>query len=106
MEQAQEVRRGRPPAAAKPVDDTRELLSDFQRKIDNAKMTGSKYVETTDEIISYYNPTGLQGAKYFNYQGIFVCSYGKIEEIEKELEQPHYEKMHGKQSFVKEGSHC
>lgn len=78
------------------VDDTRETLSTFLAKVDQAKLEGLEWVETTPEIIRYYNRKGLNGAKFFIFQGIKVCEQGQSEAIDEEMNTPLSEKLHGK----------
>jgi hypothetical protein len=66
-----------------------ETLSEFQAKIDRAKMDGLQgddedlWVETSPAICRYYVRVGLGKAGYFHYQGVKVCEYGRSEEIKK-----------------------
>lgn len=78
------------------LDTVKETTGSFLDKIHQAKMAGDEWVETTPEIIQFYNRKGLNGAKFFIYDGIKVCERGKIEEIEDEMNTPLSEKLHGK----------
>lgn len=82
----------------KGVDDTKETISGFLAKIDTAKMEGHDWVETSEDVIKYYNrgPKGLNGAEFFIYQGIKVCLPGQSERIEANMHIPIAERMHGK----------
>lgn len=68
------------------VEKQSDTLSEFSKRIDSAKMAGERWVETSPEIIRYFNPRGLGGAKYFTYSGILVCEFGKIEEAENQMD--------------------
>ncbi len=41
-------------------------------------MNGLEWVETTPEIVKYYNPRGLGRSKHFIFQGIHVCAEGDL----------------------------
>lgn len=60
-----------------------------------AKSNGDKFVETSKEIIHHYNRKGLNGAKYFTYDGVLVCEYGKMDEVQKELDEQMGQKVFG-----------
>ncbi len=77
------------------VDDTKETVSQFLDKIAVAKSSGEEWVETSPEIIMHYNRHGLNGAKFFIFEGIKVCELGKLDEIIKEIEEPLHYKMYG-----------
>ena len=87
-------------APVKPVATALETLSDFKLKVHQAKMEGNDWVETSPEIIKYYNPKGMNGVKYFWFDGVKVCELGKSEEIEQEIATPLAERMHGKSEGV------
>ena len=82
------------------VNDKKEVLSEFIAKIANAKHLGNEWVETSKEIVDYYNPKGLNGAKYFIYDGIKVTEHGKSEEIEEENNQSIGQKIHGSEEIA------
>ena len=65
-----------------------DTLSKFQFRIDQAKMNGDEWVETSPAIMKYFNRGGLGTYKdrgqevpreYFIYQGIKVCGEGAME---------------------------
>ena len=63
-----------------------ETLTEFQAKVDAAKMNGEEWVETTPEIIKYYNRNGLgKHSEYFIFQNIKVCLNGQGERIRTKL---------------------
>lgn len=66
-----------------------ELFS-FEQKITEAKVNGQEWVETTEAIISHFNPKGLCGREYFIYKGVKVCSMGRSEDINDKIEIPLY----------------
>lgn len=72
-----------------------DKMSAFQATVKAAKMQGVESLEATDEIIQYLNPTGLNGAKFFIYDGIKVFPVGKTDEIEAEMNESLYKKLHG-----------
>lgn len=82
------------------LDDKKETISMFKDKIDNAKIVGDEYVETSEEIIKYFNPRGLNGADYFFYQGIKVCLPGKIEEIQARESRDLQDEVFGKVGII------
>lgn len=86
---------------AKSVDDNREMLSDFDRKVDTATIIGKEWVETSPEIIGYFNPRGLGGADYFHYKKVKVCEYGKSEAIQEKIEADR--KVAGEEGIVISG---
>ena len=69
------------------VEPIRESLSTFKDKIDLAIMQSEEWVETTPEIIKYFNPAGLNGSKFFIYKGIKVCPMGESDKIDDEINQ-------------------
>ena len=77
------------------LNDKREVLSEFQAKVDHALMQGQEWVETSDEIIKYYNPKGLNGAEYFIFKGVKVAPYEQSASIQERLDQPMAERLHG-----------
>ncbi len=52
-------------------------------------------IEASEAMIKYFNRKGLNGAKYFIYQGVRVCPTGQSEAIEEEEATPLQEKLHG-----------
>lgn len=65
-----------------------ETLTEFQSNIDAAKMNGDEWVETTPEIIKYYNRNGLgKHAKYFIFHNIKVCERGQLQAIQSEMDR-------------------
>lgn len=87
------------------VEDKIEPMSVFQGRIAAAKHQKVESIETSQEIIDYLNPNGLNGAKYFIYQGVKVYPEGKTAEIESEEDKPIHERLHGKGSIIIEGTH-
>lgn len=72
-------------------------------KISCAQLSGDEWVETSPEIIKHYNRNGLNGAKYFIYQGIKVCETGKLEEVIKETTMTMGQKVFGPGEAVIQG---
>lgn len=78
-----------------------ETLTEFQAKVDAAKMEGilgddeSIWVETSPAICKYMNRNGLGKSGYFDYQGVKVCEMGKSEEIKENLSRQLGEIVHG-----------
>lgn len=61
-------------------------------------MAGDECVETTPEIIAYFNRKGLGQAKYFIYKSLRVGPYDTDwDQIEKDENTPLGVKMHGDQ---------
>lgn len=81
------------------VDDTRETVRTFIEKVLEAKMNGQKWVETTPEIMLHYNKSGLNGSKYFIYDGVFVCEKGHKDAILKDMNESIYKKNLGKDAY-------
>lgn len=77
------------------VDDTRETVYTFLDKVSRAKMEGDEWIETTPEIIHHYNRSGLNGAKFFIYDGVKVCENGMREKIETDMNEAMGIKIHG-----------
>jgi hypothetical protein len=73
-----------------------ETLTEFQHKVDQAKMNGDKWVETSPAIIKYFNRNGLGKSKYFDYQGLRICEYGKSEELQEDLDTQLGNLLYGK----------
>jgi hypothetical protein len=82
------------------LDDKRETISMFKDKIDMAKITGEEWVETSKEIIDYFNPRGLGGNDYFIYQGVRVCEPGKREGVEKREAEDLQDAVFGKIGII------
>lgn len=72
-----------------------ELVSDFKDAIEMAKMSGDEWVETTEEVINYFNKGGLKGAPYFIYNGVKVCRNGDLEKVEDYMNRDLYVEAHG-----------
>lgn len=90
------------------MDAVTETINTFRDKISIAKLEGEEWVETTPEIIRYFNRSGLgkvhgKEAKYFVYDGIKVCENGKKDEIIKEEAVQRGQLMHGASECVIEG---
>lgn len=65
---------------------------------------GDGWVETTKEMVDYYNPNGLGTAKYFIYNGIKVCEQGLKDTCIEEMELSAHERAHGtKDGSVEQG---
>lgn len=77
------------------IDDTKETVHTFLDKISLAKSQGDDSIETTDAIITHYNRAGLNGGKYFIFQGIKVYPKGQTDAIEAEERQQMGQKLHG-----------
>lgn len=56
---------------------------------------GDGWIETTPEIIKYYNRSGLGPANYFLFEGIKVCEYGKKAECIRNENIPLAVRLHG-----------
>jgi hypothetical protein len=69
--------------------------------------TGDGWIETTKEVIEFFNPNGgVLGPKdpgYFIHTNIKVCTYGKKDEIIAKMEMSSHEKMHGRADGIIEG---
>ncbi len=77
------------------MDDTRETVHTFLDKISQALLSQEEWIETSPEIIRHYNRNGLNGAKYFIYQGIRVCEAGQLEAVQDELNRSMNDRAHG-----------
>lgn len=67
-------------------------IEDFKDQVMLAKANDDKWVETTRDIIDYFNPKGLgicpfrkKPNEHFTYEGLKVCEVGNSERIEEEL---------------------
>jgi hypothetical protein len=82
-----------------------ETLSEFKAKLDHAKMNGDEWVETTRQIIDYYNRRSpVPQGWFYVHEGIRVCEQGHREKIlEKENEQMD-KRLHGVQEATLEGT--
>jgi len=58
------------------------MVSDFLDTIALAQSMHQEWVEVPAEVIAHYNRKGMNGSKYFIFQGIKVCEQGKLEEIQ------------------------
>jgi len=72
-------------------------------QIAQAKINGDEWVETTAEIIHHYNRKGLNGAKFFIYDGIKVCERGKMDEIQKDMDMQMGHKVFGTSEGIVNG---
>lgn len=81
-----------------------ELFRRFEALVSLAIVRREEIVETTDEVINFFNPAGLGGASYFIYKGIKVCREGLTDTLSKELNIAHYKKS-GLNYAKIEGSH-
>lgn len=84
-----------------------ETITDFKNKIDAAKMAAAEddsqpWVETTPEVIKYYNRKGLGGAEYYMHEGVRVCEYGKKEAILAREKESMDQRLHGDKEAVRE----
>lgn len=70
-------------------------IRDFTAAVAVAKHKGEENIETSEEVIAFFNPNGLGGAKHFIYNGIMVCPYGQTEQIRKEMNEALSAKLHG-----------
>lgn len=82
------------------VDDVKETVNGFLDKVACAKLAGDEWVETTQDVIRHFNRNGMNGAKFFIYNGLKVCEFGKIEEIEAEMNEPVGRKIHGSSELI------
>lgn len=80
-----------------------ETLSQFKAKLDYAKMEGDEWVETTPEIINYFNRNGLGDAGYYIHEGIKVCLIGTRDKIIEKESQQMDRRLHGETEGVVEG---
>lgn len=64
-------------------------------KIDRAQIEGEEWVETSIEMLNYIFPRGTGSAEYGHYKGIKVCEFGKRDEIERRINDPLYQRLHG-----------
>lgn len=80
----------------------KETLATFGAKITNAKSLGKEWVETTKEIIDRFNPTGLNGSKYFWYNGVKVCEHGLSDQNQKVIDRSLGSIMHGDKEGILE----
>jgi hypothetical protein len=91
------------------VDTQRESLNDFEQKIAFAMISNDEWVETTPEIITYFNRNGLgkdnagKPLQYFIYKGKKVCEFGKIDAIEAEEAEQIGTRLFGKAEGIVEG---
>lgn len=87
--------RNNPQSTYQAIDDTKVTVHTFMDQIEQAKINGDEWVETTKEIIHHYNRKGLNGAKYFVYNGVKVCERGKLDEIINEMNMQEGHKVFG-----------
>lgn len=88
----------------KPFDKYTEIER-FEQAIKRAKIDGVNWVETHPKVIEHYNPRGLGKAKYFIYSNVQVCEYGQSEKIQNEMDMPIYQRLHGGEEGIVEGTH-
>lgn len=67
-------------------------------------MNGDEWVETSPEIVTYFNKKGMNGSDYFIYKGIKVCEYGKCMAILEREAVTMDERLHGAQEATIEGT--
>lgn len=72
-----------------------KTLNDFEADISHALMNDDVWVETTPEIMAYFNRNGMGGARHFIYKGIKVCLPGDAGKIEAEESKTAEERIHG-----------
>lgn len=77
------------------IDDTADTVRTFLDKIAVAKGNQDEWVETSPEVIAHYNRRGMNGAKFFIFEGIKVCEHGKVDEIEHEMNESIAKKTFG-----------
>jgi len=70
-------------------------IRDFISQIAVCKSQGMEELESSNEIIKYYNRGGLGDAKYFIFEGIKVYPLGQMETIKKEAEEQMSVRLHG-----------
>lgn len=80
-----------------------ETISMFEGKIAHAKHNGDEWIETSPEVISYFNRKGLGGNEYFMYKDIKVCEYGKRDKIIDRENISMDQRLHGSSEGVIEG---
>ncbi len=66
-------------------------------------MNGDEFVETTSEIINYFNRSGLNGKLYYIHEGIKVCEHGMIDKIMAKEALSMDQVLHGTNEGVIEG---
>jgi len=81
----------------------RETTMMFVDKIDHAIVNDLDWVETTPELVHYYNKRGLGPNDYFIYKGIKVCEYGKSEACQAKIDADMNRLMHGAKEAKFEG---
>ena len=72
-------------------------------KIARAKQEGNEFIETTPEMIQFYNRGGLNGAQYFIYNGIKVFPTGMAEKILNKEGEQMGRRIHGAQEGLASG---
>lgn len=75
----------------------------FARKIAAAQNEGAEWLETDKATILRFNRHGLNGAKFFIYQGIKVSEHGQSESIDDEMNAPLSRRLHGAQTALVDG---
>lgn len=58
-----------------------QKVNEFRNMIAFAQSSDKEYIETTPEVISFFNKNGLNGKDHFIYQGIKVFPEGRAKEI-------------------------
>ena len=76
-----------------------ETQDTLTRKVMIAKNAGHEYVETTWDVVNFFNPNGLGGAKYFIMNGIMVFPYGEYEKFNHEQGIQLDQVMHTDESY-------
>lgn len=72
-----------------------ETISMFEGKIAHAKHNGDEWVETSPQVITYFNRRGLGASEYFIYKDIKVCEHGKRDAIIDKESMSMDERLHG-----------
>lgn len=78
-----------------------DTLNDFEMRVHRAKISGDEWVETSDEIINYYNKSGMGKSQtgkdnlYFLYKGVKVCVFGMADKAEAQMSEQGGRIVHG-----------
>lgn len=89
------------PQAKALINDIQETVSTFESKVAYAKNRGETWVETSKEVLNFYNPNGMGKNQFFSYNGILVCEFGKIDECENSMNADLQRQIHGQQEGVR-----
>lgn len=83
------------------IDDTREMLSEFNGRVEAAQQLGEEWLETTPEVIAFIMRKGMgtrpdgKPALHFDYKGIHICERGKLDEAMRVFEEDCNTTAHG-----------